>query len=439
MNQEILHNSVVIDPAAGNEPYILGVATALRVNELLEDQGVEPLNIIVPISGLEDVGPRQKRVLSEEFENAAGNRRILLDEESGKILDDTMKSQSNFASHLDALANKGEAVHHDLNQRLGKTATEHLKLRSLFGGTETEIDPTGIVSSIETGGRIGIDTHQRDFAFPVLTSSLVRATQQEGLQYKGEEYSQSQMDKVVREAIKNEEGMNKRFIPLVGTLSGQEISTEPASMDSKFQELVQQSTTTESGIIVPTPPMKEVLPPQNDLEDLQGEGVYAMLSGTDNGGAATYEAAKQAGMTVYTNPWSKEEGPVKISPLAMHSDSVKAIFARAGWGTLWQSLQSATPTLIPKYEEGDDPEMYFNHETLENLQISAIIDPTELTANGLRGHIARVRPRLQDLSKLTTEYFGTSDGIDYMAQKIVADYLRPDSPLRQKRTTTQAS
>lgn len=390
----------------------------MAVNEELAEAGIAPIDIIVPVTS-----DRQRYVLRDELKDEPGASRILLDETTGEILGDTLRSQSNFGEHLKTLRYGFESTQSSLNQRLGKDATAELELHTL-DGTPVTVDPTGIIGSLDTGGRVALDTPNRDFAFPVLNSELVDAAHAAGLPFDA-----SDMLAVAAKSRSAELGYRIRFIPLVHTLAGMALSESPeATIPERFKELEIQTTETPAGEITFTPPMKNV-PIAEQFDGVDGPGIYAMLSGTDNGAAdtfaATLNAAKGAYLGVYTNPWAAEtEGLKRISPKALNDPRIQTVVSRAGWGTGWQMLNHGKPWLVIPPHETDDPEILFNHDVIEKLGIGKVIDPETFTADALTKYISACGPRVRDLRDLTAEKFGTSDGIKYIAKKIADEYKK---------------
>lgn len=408
--------SLVINPAAGNEPIILGARTGMAINQELISEGNAPLQIIVPITG-----DRQRRVLQDEFKDIPSAEHVLLDDGTGEILGNVLRSQGDFANHLNVLRAEHDTTRAYLNRRLGREATGILNLHTL-DGKPVAIEPSTIIGSFDTGGRVTFDTLMRDFAFPALTSELIRATRESG-----QPYSLSDMLAVEEQSRRAEQGYSTRFLPLIHTLTGMVLSEDPAaSMRQKFAELTGQSTTTLAGEVTFTPPMKSEFAAK-ESDEVPGESIFAMLSGTDNGAVATIDAtlraAKGADYTVLTNPWAEDvEGTVKVSPTALSDPRIKTVVSRAGWGTGWQMLNSGRPWLVVPAEAGDDPEIAFNHQAIERLGIGQVIDPSNFSASALKQAIELYGPRVRDLRELTTEHYGTSDGIRYMAKQLAQQY-----------------
>lgn len=408
------YKSLVVNPAAGNEPVILGARIGLAINSALAGQGSEPLNIIIL-----SAGERQVQVLQDELTGLAGTKRILLDEQGGSILANVLASQNNFTEHIRVLDEEYDTIQTALNAHVGKHATQPFAVRTLTGDVIT-IDPQDIRGSIDTGGRIVIDTHCRDFIFPVLTSDLMAAARAT--------YNLPHIEAVEKRVRAADRSYRNRFIPLVHTLTGSMISPDPGiPVSQKFKELTAQPTATQAGEVIYTPPMKNTSAAAA-FDGVTGEGIYAMLSGHGPGMADTFQAtlraARDANLKVYTNPWSDEvEGTIRISPKALYDPRIKTVIGRAGWGTGWLMLNIGKPWLVIPPQSGDDPEIELNLQTITRLGIGAVVNPATFGATDLKDSIARCGPRVRELRDLTTQYFGTSDGITHVARQIAKNYI----------------
>lgn len=413
---------MLINPAGGNEPIILGARVGLALNNQLILQGMDPLFIIIPISS-----DRQRDVLQDELTGLAGTDKILLDTQGGALLQDVVRSQANFTEHLQVLHTKYASLQDALNKRFGRRATQALDLTDLSGQAVT-VRPGSIVGSFDTGGRIAIDTPLRHFAFPVLMSELVRAAREAQLPY-----DPMLMKSVEERTQAGDIGYKRRFLPLVHTLVAPALSGDNrAPMKQAFAELIAQPKVTAAGELTFTPPLKDVVPPTT-FKEVSAPGIYTMLTGytlfkgTAQGVVDVLKvitkAAQKAGLQVYTNPWAEEaEGVLRVSPKVLADPRIKAVVSRAGWGTGWQMLNAGKPWLVIPTQEGGDPEILFNNIVIDQLGIGAIIDPFAFSAHDLEEDLAQYQPRVQELRDLTTAHFGTSDGIEFVARHLAEDY-----------------
>lgn len=86
-------------------------------------------------------------------------------------------------------------------------------------------------------------------------------------------------------------------------------------------------------------------------------------------------------------------------------------------GTGWISQQAEKPFIVVPYNFPDDPEIHFNLETLQQKKLGLVYE-------GQRDIVRRAIGLTGDIKKLNEAIFkkyGTKDGIDYVARKIVDD------------------
>jgi len=117
------------------------------------------------------------------------------------------------------------------------------------------------------------------------------------------------------------------------------------------------------------------------------------------------------------------EGTEKMPPSVMADSNIIAIMGRGGWGTGWQAMQLEKPWLVAPYQEGDDPEVYFNNKTIEALKLGKVIGSKGITGDELRRSAQEISPGLHSLNETIRQRFGTTNGIDYIADHIFEDLV----------------
>lgn len=160
---------------------------------------------------------------------------------------------------------------------------------------------------------------------------------------------------------------------------------------------------------------------------IKNKGVYVMFSGTDSATEANrslVKVAKEAGIDVYTSPWENVEGAIKMPPEIISDENMVAILGRSGWGTGWQAMQLELPWLVAPYQEGDDPEIYFNNQTIQALNLGREIGKSGITVEELTRLASSVSPGLGGLNIQINERFGTNNGIDFISKEIFQDLIR---------------
>lgn len=392
---------ILVNPAHGNEPYILGTAIAREVSKRLSEQGLGQAKIVVPLM----YGDRQRQILMEENVDDAGL--IHYDEEFGNILRNILFQNGNYSDHLRQIESHYDDVESMLRQRFS-VDTQNFSVRSLTNNEQQTFSPRNIVATIDTAARVTVEAPHRYFAFPILLTELLREAQKEDLGF-----SESDMQAVINRMLKVESAYSQVFIPQINPLSYQHA-----------EDLSKQPTVIGGRSRIYTPAMK------SEYERTHGKvpepGIYVMFSGTGSATKTTRElvgTAKEAGLTVYSPPWVDVEGAVKISPDVLTDDNILGVFGRSGWGTGWQVQNLALPWFVAPYEANDDPEIYFNNKTIEALKIGKVLTDSDMTPEKLKGIIGSLSVGVQAVNERIRQQFGTLDGIDFIADAIATDFL----------------
>lgn len=392
---------IIVNPAHGNEPYILGTNIAKEVSETLEKEGIKKAKIVVPLM----YGQRQKEILLEQ--NMDHPELIYFDEEYGKILKNIMFSNGNFQDHLNQLDLHYDEIDKLLKQRFAPNSTS-IDVQNLGTGETDSFSPQNIIASIDTGSRVMVTAPNRYFAFPILLSELL----QETAKTDSLGFSENQLKNTINRMIKLESQYSQVFIPKINSLSylhSKDIDLQPTSVNDRER--------------IYSPAMKK----EEDVSDNNIEkGIYVMFSGTGstkNQNVELINSAKKAGLTVYTNPWENVEGAQKVSPKILSDKNIMAIFGRSGWGTGWQAQNLAKPWFVSPYQPGDDPEIFFNNKTIEAFDMGKVLRDGNISSDDMLKFIQEISPGLNALNLKIKKEFGTLDGVKYVADFIAKDIL----------------
>lgn len=404
--------SLVVNPAIGNEPVIMGGHFGLAVgNELHRATGQLPPRVVIPV-----VSERQATVLRDEFAGHPAANRLVISDSLGRVMEPIISSQADFSKHMDTIRRELDPTSNAVNQLVGRQAEGSFDAHQLMDGQPLAITADSVTASLATGGRVNLDTSQSFFMFPAFLSELIASSTT----------TSSNMAIAARIMRSVESRYDEAFVPLVNTLSHQYIEAS-ASSKEQFLQLLAQPLVVAGRSRTFTPPFKPNLPAIKHPE-IPKPGIYAMLSGTDNGLEQTIQAANSVGLDVYTVPWMPAEikNVYRVSPRVLNDPNIVAILGRAGFGTGWQALnrEAAAPWLVNPHQPGDDPEIQHNIETIEALGIGAAVDFANLSTRALAHHIDRSAPRLQTLRSQTEHHFGTVDGIQYVAERIARQIIK---------------
>jgi len=397
---------LVLNPGHGNEPYILATAIGREVSKKFAAAGEKQPILVMPLL----YGDRQRKILLEENPNPQDAQLLHLDEQMGEILKGVMFGSGDFQQHLTHVNTHYDEVEKMLSERY-RLDGQSITARNVATKDEIDLDPRNIIGVIETGNRVPVKVPHRYFAFPEVLSRVLH----ESMQHPELGFSESNMRKLADRMLRVEAAYSQIFVPWVSTFSYQDAS----DLDSQPQTIDGRSR-------IYTPAMKA------DIPKTEGEvdpGVYIMFSGTGSAVEANQSmvrAAHEAGIKAYTPPWETMEGASKMPPSAMADSGIWAIGGRAGWGTGWQAMQLAKPWLVPPYQHGDDPEIFFNNQTIEALRLGRLVGAGGISGSELSRAAQNISPGIRSLNAAIKDRFGTTDGIQYIADNIFQDLTQED-------------
>ena len=195
------------------------------------------------------------------------------------------------------------------------------------------------------------------------------------------------------------------FLPTIRTLSSRQASTRRFADQRRTPPLIP----------APTSPAETLI-----------DGFYVSQSGI-NGLEYLYDQALSLPGRAYTNRVHESVPKDQIiPPRFIAHPSIKWVYARAAWNTIWLTNLTSTPMVCPSHQTGDHPEIYFNLQTVEHLGLAAVWErgrqPLGEFLEGLDTGELVSKQRAVYTDMLSE--FGTLDGIEYCSQQIVKDYLQ---------------
>ncbi len=399
---------LILNPAYGNEPYILATAIGREVSKKFSGSGLEQPILVLPLL----YGERQNNILLEENPNDAGL--IYYDEQYGEILQSIKFGSGNFSDHLNRVNRHYDEVDNLLNSRYRVDAS-NFSARSLATRERIDMSPKNIIGTIDVGARVSLKTPHRYFAFPMLLSELLQRTEK----HPELGFSESDMRKLTYRMLQTEAAYSQVYIPWINTFSydySDDLNKQPETVAGRSR--------------VYTPAMKQKT--ESVSEELTKSGVIVMFSGTGSAleaNKALIQAAHNAGIEAYSPPWIDIDGAEKLPLNIVFADKkMLAVLGRSGWGTGWQAFNLGLPWLVTEYQHGDDPEIYFNNKTIEALKLGKVIGPS-ITSEELTRLLKTISPGLLSLRESVEKRFGTLDGIDFIANHLFKDYLHKSTGL----------
>ena len=371
---------IIVNPCHGNEPYILATDVALSINKLLESEGKPKAKIVVPLI----YGQRQEAILKENFSGHTDE--IFLDERLGQFYKEVLFQNGKFDEHLATMVVNQSRVQDLVMDYMSR----NFVAISLATGEITDFNGRDVVMDINAGSRF--ITHQDSyFVFPALLSELLEETAKSGLPF-----NHDHLEVVQKAARERESTYRAKFLPHIHTFSYQD---EDYPKEGKSF----------------TPPLKH---PTTHPPGIEEEGVYVMASGTGSEVDNVTTNAKDLGLTVYRSPFINLDYGKAALPDVIYHPNIVAVFGRMGWGTGWITQQAEKPFIVVPYTAPDDPEIYFNIKTLREKKLGVVYEGQKdivKQALTLVGDIKAINQQIEST-------YGTRDGIDYVARRIVDDF-----------------
>ncbi len=360
---------IVTNFAYGTGPYLRTTELALAFNDELERRGKPRMKILVPLV----YGERQRQVMREEF---GEHPDLELDETLGALLKSIFYTgEKKYEEALKHWIENAEEV--------SRKAHEYLKDRDIV--LEINRSPRvtyGVAPSYST---------TFGYIAEILEGALAAGREEVDI-------DPELLRKGITLADKIEGGQDFSVVAYPGTFSWM------PGYKSRY-----------SAVLVP--PITNL--PKVHTEPMD-DGVYVTITGIE-GLERLYRQAKELGLKLYSNEVKAVEGAQKALPHVIPNSAVKLQFARSGWGSVWLSMFSGTPIVVPEYDPTDDPEIYFNNKAIEELGIGIVYRGQPLA--DILAQTEAVRAAQKRLCTEIQTRWGTLNGNDECAKRMVEKYL----------------
>jgi len=368
-------NFIATNFAYGTGPYLRTTELAIAVNDFLEKQGHERLGIIVPLV----YGAKQEKIMREEVGDfyKSHPKEIILDRKLGSYLKSIFYGKERYEDYLARWLNQVEEVSKSINIYLKKKYGKHILL-------ELHRSPRVLYN-----------------VAPAYFVSFA---------YISEIYENALGNK----EIATDNGLLKRALPKISAIETSyqtHFLTEPGTFSYQEKKRGEE--------VVPIPPTILSYTNTHDREYLY-RGIFVTVTGIP-GLERLYEEAKKLGIKVYSNDTKAVPFAEKSSPHVISSPQILLQFARSGWSSVWLSMLSGTPLVVPEWDRDDDPEIYFNNICIEKLGLG-IVYRGESLAEILK-KAEQLRPGIEKYNQKLLKKFGTLDGTRYAAEKITEDFV----------------
>lgn len=379
---------VVTNFAYGTGPYLRTTELICALNDERERRGQPRLPAIIPLV----YGERQREVMREEFvaHDRAHPGELLLDPKLGELLGSVFYANSTYEESL----KKWIATANEVSKKIRAHLSSTIVVETVWGAKQT-VDARRIVAEINRSPRIHFGVAPAFSTTFGYVADILGGALRAG-----------------RSQVDADPELLKKGVALADAVEGRQelhCMAYPAtfSWSPDFKDRY-------GGTLVP--PITSL--PKTSDEDL-AEGLFVTITGIP-GLERLYTAARALGLRLYSNLPNAVPGSVKALPQVVRNPAIRLQFARSGWGSVWLSMLSGTPIVVPEFDSRDDPEIYFNNRAVEALGIGIVYRGQPLAeiltlAEEVKKRCAAVRADI--LAR-----WGTLAGNDVCA-KLIADRL----------------
>ena len=383
---------IIINFLHGNSPYLRTTELAVAVNNLLEKQGRDRCGIIIPLA----YGKRQEEIMKTNFKSIIEQHpdELLFSKELGAIIHSIIYSGESYNQTLEHFLREYESTEKAAQELIARGFTVYTP-----DGKEVNINSKDIIMEINRCPQISFGISKSYFT---------------GFDYISEVLRQGLKDNSL--SIRNE--LLEKAIPLYDSIEDRQtlhFIAEPAI----FSYLGNRPRKYETETLTP-PNTNQLELLQDEIQDDVGKGIYVTITGVP-GLEHLFKAVHDMGLTVYTHRPDLIPGSRKAFPGIITHPNIILHVARSGWGSVWLSLLTKTPFIALPYNERDDLEIYFNNISIEALGMAKLyigqpIEELLKFGEEYKENAERIKNQL-------LEKYGTINGVEYTAKKIVNNYL----------------
>jgi len=381
---------IVTNFAYGTGPYLRTTELAIAFNAELEQRGHERLRVIIPWV----YGEKQRSIMLEEFaeHDVKYPGELLLDEKLGSLLKEIFYGDNTYEEAL----SKWVANHDKLSDRIREHLQGKIHVETL-GGKKSVVDGQNIVLELNRSPRVlyGVaPTCSSTFGHIAEVLDTLREVDVADVAV-DRELAKAGSDL----ADKIERAQNIHTIAYPATFSGMKDYT-PRYPNSHL-----------------VPPITSL--PHGDIGGDLDDGIFVTITGIP-GLERLYEEARVLGLKLYSNDTDAVPGSEKQLPHIIPNNAIQFQFARAGWGSVWLSMFSGTPIVVPDFDPNDDPEIYFNNRMVEELGIGIIYRGQPLSE--ILAERGRVQANCKAMREKIIERWGVLEG-NSISAKLFSDHF----------------
>lgn len=383
---------IVTNFAYGTGPYLRTTELAIAFNDELERRGKERLGVIIPWV----YGEKQRRIMLEEFaeHDKTHSGELLLDAQLGAMLKEVFYGDNTYEEALSKWVADHDAISSHIHNHLSGTISAET-----LGGEKTDVSGGDIILELNRSPRVlyGVaPAYSSTFGH---IAEILEALDDVGVAEVTVNRDLAKAGAQLADRIERAQGIHAIAYP--ATFSGAE--------DYKLRY-----------------PNSHLIPPITSLQhgDIGGEiddGIFVTITGIP-GLERLYEEARNLGLKLYSNDTEAVRGSEKQLPHIIPNKAIQFQFARSGWGSVWLSLFSGTPIVVPDFDPQDDPEIFFNNKMVEKLGIGIIYRGQPLSE--ILAARDMIRANCEAMREKIVERWGTLDGNSVCAKMFVDYFLK---------------
>lgn len=384
---------IILNFIHGNSPYLRTTELALAINDLLEKRGMKRMRIIIPWV----YKIRQIQIMKQNFGKVIRKHpeEILLDKNLGEYLLSTFYDGKNYGEWLDSFLNNYKEAEEKIQNYISTGLTAET-----FSGKKIKIKKEDIAMEINRCPQINFGISPSYYAsFGYMSEILERAQMEKGI-----DTDKKLFKKAIPIHKKIEEKQNLHFI------------AEPATFSYLGDRSKRYNT--------------EILTPPNSNQSLSVDffsrlflrkGIYVTVTGV-YGLNHLFKEMKDIGLKVYSHKKGLLSFARKAPPAIISHKNILLHFTRVGWGSGWLSFFSETPLIALPFDSKDEPEVYFNNICLEKIGLGKVYNGQSMSELLEWGEIYKNNVRV--IKKKLINKYGTLNGVEYTADKIINHYLK---------------
>lgn len=381
-------NYIVTNFSYGTGPYLRTTDLAIAFNDEMEKAGFSRMGIVIPWV----YGEKQKIVMREEFSGHEKDHpgELLFDAELGAILKSVFYGDCAYEESLKKWVESAREVSEKARQHLsGDLLVETLN------GDRTQVKGGDIVVELNRSPRIRYGVAPSYFtSFAYIAQILENAS--------------------TVEKIAADKNLLQRGAAIADWVE-QNQKIHAIAYPATFAYLQQRAPRYRTDVL--TPP---IAPPPRPYNGAVEPGIFVTITGIP-GLERLYRDARRLGIKLYSNNPDAVPASTKALPHIIPHKNILFQFARSGWSSVWISMISGTPLIVPEFDRDDDPEIYFNNLCVEKLGLGIIYRGQPLEE--ILGERENIIRKSKEMTREIEGRWGTVDGNAYCARMFVRDFL----------------